>query len=50
MWHFGSTSGFRAAIHRLTSDRLTVVVLCNRTDLDAGKYGLEVADLMLPGK
>jgi CubicO group peptidase (beta-lactamase class C family) len=50
MWHFGSTSGFRTAIHRFTSDRLTVIVLCNRTDLDAGKYGLEVADLLLPGK
>jgi len=50
MWHFGSTSGFRTAIHRFTSDRLTVIVLCNRTDLDAGKYALEIADLLLPAK
>jgi CubicO group peptidase (beta-lactamase class C family) len=50
MWHFGSTSGFRAAIHRFSSDRLTVVVLCNRTDLDAGRYALEVTDLLLRGK
>lgn len=36
MWHFGSTMGFRTAIERFTKDGITVVVLCNRTDLDPG--------------
>jgi CubicO group peptidase (beta-lactamase class C family) len=50
MWHFGSTSGFRTAIERFPAERLTVIVLANRTDLDAGKLALEVADLpMLSG-
>ncbi|MGE5644907.1 MAG: serine hydrolase domain-containing protein [Acidobacteriota bacterium] len=35
MWHFGTTQGFRTAIERFPSQELTVVVLCNRTDLDA---------------
>ena len=37
MWHTGSSMGFRTVIERFTSDKLTVVVLCNRTDLDTGK-------------
>jgi CubicO group peptidase (beta-lactamase class C family) len=41
MWHTGSTMGFRTAIERLTDERLTVIVLCNRTDLDAGGLALE---------
>lgn len=50
MWHFGSTAGFRTAIERFTTHQMTTVVLCNRTDLDPGKYALEVADLVLAGK
>jgi CubicO group peptidase (beta-lactamase class C family) len=50
MWHFGSTIGFRTAIERFTADRLTVVVLCNRTDLDPGKLALQAADLVLGQK
>jgi CubicO group peptidase (beta-lactamase class C family) len=34
MWHYGSTMGFRTYIERFTDQPLTVVVLCNRTDLD----------------
>jgi CubicO group peptidase (beta-lactamase class C family) len=49
MWHFGSTQGFRTAIERFTTDHLTIVVLCNRTDLDPGKLALQVADLVLGG-
>jgi CubicO group peptidase (beta-lactamase class C family) len=46
MWHFGSTMGFGTAIERFPSDQLSVIVLCNRTDLDPGKLALLVADLM----
>jgi CubicO group peptidase (beta-lactamase class C family) len=42
MWHYGSTMGFRTAIERFTEQRATVIVLCNRSDLDAGKLAEEV--------
>ena len=45
MWHSGSTRGFSTVIERFTAEKLTVVVLCNRTDLDASKLALQVADL-----
>jgi CubicO group peptidase (beta-lactamase class C family) len=47
IWHYGETAGFRAAIQRFVNDGLTVIVLCNRTDLDARTLALEVADLFL---
>lgn len=50
MWHFGSTAGFRTAIERFPAVGVTVVVLCNRTDLDAGKLALQVADVVLGGR
>ncbi len=34
MWHTGSTMGFRTVIERFTAEKLTIVILCNRTDLD----------------
>jgi CubicO group peptidase (beta-lactamase class C family) len=43
MWHTGTTVGFRNAIERFTGERLTIVVLCNRSDLDANKLALEAA-------
>jgi len=43
MWHTGSTMGFRTVIERFTKDRLTIVVLCNRTDLDPEKLALQAA-------
>jgi len=43
MWHFGSTRGFSTAIERFTAERLTVIVLCNRTDVDADQLALRVA-------
>jgi CubicO group peptidase (beta-lactamase class C family) len=46
MWHSGSTRGFSTAIDRFTPEKLTIVVLCNRTDLDAGKLALQVADAL----
>ena len=47
MWHYGETMGFRSAIQRFVDDRLTIIVLANRTDLDPGKLALRVADLYL---
>lgn len=46
MWHYGSTRGFSTAIQRFPNDKVTIVVLCNRTDLDAAKLALQVADSM----
>ena len=45
MWHSGSTTGFRTAIERFPDDRLTIVVLCNRTDLDAPALALKAAEI-----
>ncbi len=47
MWHFGSTIGFRTAIERFPKEGLTVVVLCNRTDLDPGALALRSAQIVL---
>lgn len=45
MWHYGETIGFRTNIQRFTRDRLTIIVLCNRSDLNPGSLGARVADL-----
>jgi CubicO group peptidase (beta-lactamase class C family) len=42
MWHTGSTMGFRTVIERFTAEKVTVVLLCNRTDMDAEKLALQV--------
>jgi len=47
MWHYGDTSGFKTAIERFPDDQLTVIVLANRTDLDAAHLAEEVADVFL---
>jgi CubicO group peptidase (beta-lactamase class C family) len=47
MWHSGTTMGFRSLIERFTKDRLTIVILCNRTDLDPAKLALQVAGSLL---
>jgi CubicO group peptidase (beta-lactamase class C family) len=47
MWHYGETVGFRTAIQRFVDDRLTIVVLCNRADLDATELALKVAGFYL---
>jgi hypothetical protein len=47
MWHTGSTMGFRTVIERFTADHLTVIILCNRTDLDPESLALKVAGLYL---
>lgn len=48
MWHDGETSGFRTTIQRFTADHLTIIILCNRTDLDPGALAEQVANLFLP--
>jgi CubicO group peptidase (beta-lactamase class C family) len=47
MWHTGSTQGFRTVIQRFPADKLTVIVLCDRTDLDAAALALQAAELFL---
>ena len=51
MWHTGTTRGFRTVIERFTEgDGLTVIILCNRTDLDPEKLALKVASYYPPLK
>jgi len=47
MWHYGDTMGFHSYIARFPADRLTVIILCNRTDLDPESLAAKVADLCL---
>jgi CubicO group peptidase (beta-lactamase class C family) len=47
MWHYGDTLGFHTYIQRFPADRLTLIVLCNRTDLDPESLALKAADLFL---
>ena len=47
MWHYGDTTGFQTAIQRFPKDDLTVIVLCNRTDLDPTAIALRFADRYL---
>ncbi len=49
MWHYGETSGFRTSIQRFTADGLTVIVLCNRTDVDASALALKIAGFFFAG-
>src|SRR5467141_2750423 len=51
MWHTGSTMGFRTVIERFNeADGLTVIILCNRTDLEPEKLALQVADIFFSNK
>jgi CubicO group peptidase (beta-lactamase class C family) len=51
MWHTGSTMGFRTVIERFTEDDgLTIIILCNRTDLDPEKLALKAASYYPPLK
>jgi CubicO group peptidase (beta-lactamase class C family) len=47
MWHTGSTQGFRTVISRFPKLQFSVVILCNRTDLDPAVLAQRVTDLML---
>jgi len=50
VWHYGDTTGFKTAIFRYLRDNITVIVLCNRTDLDQGALALKAARLFLPAE
>lgn len=47
MWHYGETIGFLNSIQRFPDDKLTVVVLSNRVDVDPGELAKEIVDLYL---
>ncbi len=47
MSHDGSTIGFLTTIQRFPDDKLTIVVLANRTDINPQELALKVADLYL---
>lgn len=47
MWHYGETTGFRTAIQRFAEDGLTVIVLGNRSDIDAPAWSLRIAEILL---
>ena len=47
MWHSGSTVGFYTIIERFIDERLTVIILSNRTDWDREKVAQQVADIFL---
>lgn len=47
MRHDGETIGFRTTIQRFPDEKLTIIVLANRTDLDPEAMALKVADLYL---
>jgi CubicO group peptidase (beta-lactamase class C family) len=49
MWHYGETQGFHSYIVRFPDDHLTIIVLCNRTDITPESLALQVADLVLEG-
>jgi CubicO group peptidase (beta-lactamase class C family) len=48
MWHYGDTMGFKTAVLRYLDSGVTVVVLCNRSDIDAGALALQGAYWLLP--
>jgi CubicO group peptidase (beta-lactamase class C family) len=50
MWHDGETIGFRTTIQRFPDDKLAVIVLANRTDINPEELALKVADLYLGTK
>jgi CubicO group peptidase (beta-lactamase class C family) len=44
MWHYGDTLGFHTYIQRFPGDRLTIIILCNRTDLDPESLAAKVGN------
>jgi CubicO group peptidase (beta-lactamase class C family) len=46
MWHSGTTQGFHTVIERFTKEHLTLILLCNRTDLDPSALALRMADIL----
>jgi CubicO group peptidase (beta-lactamase class C family) len=48
MYHHGGTMGFTTYILRFPQERLSVIILSNRTDLDTEALALKTADIVLP--
>jgi CubicO group peptidase (beta-lactamase class C family) len=46
-YHDGGTMGFRTTIQRFVDDHFTIVILCNRTDLNPDELALKIEDLRL---
>jgi CubicO group peptidase (beta-lactamase class C family) len=49
VFHGGGIDGFRSEIDRYVDDRLTVIVLSNREDTDAGAIARRLAEIVLRG-
>jgi CubicO group peptidase (beta-lactamase class C family) len=49
-YHDGGTMGFRSTIQRYVDDKLTIIVLSNRTDVSPRELGEKIADVMLGAK
>jgi CubicO group peptidase (beta-lactamase class C family) len=47
MYHDGDTVSFRTTIQRFTNDHVTIIVLCNRDDLNPQDLAERVADIIL---
>jgi CubicO group peptidase (beta-lactamase class C family) len=47
MWHYGETIGFRTTVQRFVAENFTIVILCNRADLNPSILAVQVADLYL---
>ena len=51
VWHYGDTIGFRSAIERVPAERLTVIVLVNRSEADPTAMARQIIDRHLsPGR
>jgi CubicO group peptidase (beta-lactamase class C family) len=50
MWHTGSTIGFRTVIQRFPAERLTIVILANRADVDTKELSDHIAGIVLAAK
>ncbi len=46
MWHYGETMGFRTTVQRFIAENLTIIILCNRADLNPSALALQVADFV----
>ena len=48
--HGGSWVGYRSSITRVPGEHLSVIVLCNRAELDAGDLASSIAEILLADK
>jgi CubicO group peptidase (beta-lactamase class C family) len=47
MWHYGDTMGFHSYVSRFVDDKLSIILLCNRTDLDLEQITEKIAGMFL---